>query len=124
MKPPPLPERPVLRDLLFVGLNAGVVALDKRTGGEVWRTLLRTGMTSGHRFVTLLLEDGVLFAHTIGEAFALDASSGRILWKNELRGMGYGLAILAVEGMYASPVSVEEQQVADQQASETHHSSI
>ena len=123
MNPPRLPSRVKLRDLLFLGLNSNVVALDKRTGNEVWRVLLKGGMSSGHSFVTLLVEGDMIYAHTKGEAFGIDAISGRILWQNGLRGLGFGLASLAVKDGFSAPATVAEQQNADDQAAQTHSQS-
>lgn len=39
--------------------------------------------------MTLLHEDGVLFAGTCGHAFALDALTGAILWRNNLIGLSH-----------------------------------
>ena len=112
---PPRSQPRHIRNLLFLGQKSHVVALDKKTGGEVWRTLLKGGM--GYDFVTLLVEDDVIYAHTKGEAYGLDAGTGRILWKNELKGLGFGLASLAVEGMSTSPEIVRMKQISDEQSS-------
>jgi len=85
-------------DVLYVGVKAHVVAVDKATGTTLWQTKLKGGMASGDRFVSLLVEDGRIFAHTHGELFCLDRATGGILWKNELPGLGHDIATLASEG--------------------------
>jgi outer membrane protein assembly factor BamB len=79
------------RTLIFVGIKNSVVALDARTGDELWRTKLR-GMTS---FVTVLWDGEFLVAATYGEVFGLDWRDGTITWHNKLKGLGLGLVTLA-----------------------------
>jgi outer membrane protein assembly factor BamB len=77
--------------LIFVGIKNSVVALDARTGDEVWRAKLR-GMTS---FVTVLWDGEFLVAATYGEVFGLDWRDGTITWNNKMKGFGLGLVTLA-----------------------------
>lgn len=76
--------------LVFVGIKNGVVALDDRTGVEVWRAKLRS---SDH--VMVFWDGEALFATTSGEVWRLDPKDGRALWHNELKGLGRGLVSLA-----------------------------
>jgi outer membrane protein assembly factor BamB len=76
--------------MVFVGVKGTVMALDRATGREVWRTPLTRG-----DFVNLVLDDGVLYATARGEIFCLDPLTGRVYWNNPLRGMGYGLVSIA-----------------------------
>lgn len=92
-----------LEDLVFVGAYSHVVALQKQTGKEVWRCKLKGGLGSGDSFVALLVEGNLLYAHSRGKLYCLEATSGRCLWENGLRGLGYGFASIAVEGRAASP---------------------
>jgi outer membrane protein assembly factor BamB len=85
-------------DILYVGVKAHVVAVDKTTGKTLWQTKLKGGMASGDHFVSLLVQGDRLFAHTCGELFCLDRATGAILWKNELPGLGHDIATLASEG--------------------------
>jgi outer membrane protein assembly factor BamB len=91
---------------LFVGVNAHVVAIDKSTGATLWQTKLKGGLTSGARFVSLLVQDGRVYAHTYGELFCLDQETGAILWKNGLGGLGYDMATLASEGASGAPMEI------------------
>lgn len=88
-------------NLLFVGIYGSVVALDRSTGQQKWSTRLKEGsFTVGNGFVNILVQGNVLYAATQGEVFCLDGLSGKILWRNEMRGYRYGLASLAtVNGM-------------------------
>jgi len=81
------------RDLpvyVFVGIKNTVVALDDRTGTEVWRTKLRS---SDH--VIVFWDGEALFAGAGGEIWRLDPKQGNVIWHNELKGMGRGLVSFA-----------------------------
>lgn len=85
-------------NIIYIGVKGHVVAVDKSTGATLWQTKLKSGMASGAAFVTLLVQEGRVFAHTYGEVFCLDRDTGAILWKNELSGLGYDIATLASDG--------------------------
>jgi outer membrane protein assembly factor BamB len=70
---------------LYLGIKGHVVALDRRTGDEVWRTHLKGG-----DFVSVTVQDAV-YAATKGEIFCLEPDTGEIRWRNPLKGMGLGL---------------------------------
>ena len=77
--------------IVYVGLKAAVVALDRRTGMEVWRTPLKGGVGRSASFVTLQRDGDILYAGVGGEIWALDPKGGAILWHNPLKGFGYGI---------------------------------
>jgi outer membrane protein assembly factor BamB len=52
--------------MIFVGISGTVVALDRSTGAEVWRSDLK-----GNDFVNVALQDGDLYATAKGELFCL-----------------------------------------------------
>ena len=60
-----------------IGIKGTVVALDRATGQEVWRSNLR-----GSDFVNVVLQDADLYATAGGELFCLDPTTGRIKWHN------------------------------------------
>jgi len=76
--------------LVFVGIKSSVVAIDERSGTEVWRVKLRSS-----DYVTVLWDGEALFAANAGEIWRLDPAHGDILWHNELKGMGRGVVSLA-----------------------------
>lgn len=76
--------------LVFVGIKHAVIALDERSGAEVWRAELRSG-----DYVTILWNGEALLAANAGEVWRLDPASGAVLWHNQLKGLGRGLASLA-----------------------------
>ncbi len=81
------------QNLVFIGIAGTVVALDRTTGTEVWRSQLK-----GNDFVNVVLQDGDLYATAKGELFCLDPSTGDIRWQNPLKGLGWGFITIATSG--------------------------
>ena len=79
--------------LVYVGIKKFVVALDRRTGAEVWRTPLKGSST----FVCVFRDGDLLFATCSGEIFCLDPKTGALLWHNPLKGLGLGFTSIAGE---------------------------
>lgn len=77
-----------------MGTRGFVRAVQQRSGRKVWETSLPE---TGYDLVTLLRCGDQLFAGSRGRVFALDARTGEILWKNELRGMKFEHMVLATE---------------------------
>lgn len=78
---------------LLVGMRGHVVALDRTTGAELWRTKLKRA-----DFVTVTRDERRIYAATGGEVFCLDPVTGAILWNNPMRGLGFGLTTLVSGG--------------------------
>jgi outer membrane protein assembly factor BamB len=78
--------------LVYVGIKGTVVALDRRSGTEVWRTRLK-----GSGFACVFRDGDLLFATSNGEIFCLDPKTGTLLWHNPLKGLGLGLTSIAGE---------------------------
>ena len=97
-------------NLIFIGIHGTVLALDRATGQEVWRTKLK-----GADFANVVLLDGDLFATADGELFCLEASTGRIRWQNPLKGLGLGLVTIAAPDSRQA-VLMREKQRRDQAA--------
>jgi len=76
--------------VVFIGIKGTVLALDRVTGQEVWRTPLKGG-----DFVNVVLDEGELYAATKGELFRLDPATGAVLWQNGLQGLGRDLITIA-----------------------------
>ena len=76
--------------LIFVGIRSSVIALDERSGTEVWRTKLK-----GSDFVSVLWDGESLLAANGGEVFRLEPKSGALIWQNPLKGLGRGVVSLA-----------------------------
>jgi outer membrane protein assembly factor BamB len=101
---------PSIDQLIFVGLNGWVAALDRDTGEIVWYSSeLKSGAT------TLLLDGDRLIASTNGYLYCLDPQTGKVAWKNPMSGYGTGIAhLVSVRGQSGQ---VTLNQVA---AAETH----
>ncbi len=95
-------------DILLLGLKYSVSAISKADGRVLWKTELPTTF-NGDDFVTVLSNGEKAFAHTEGKLHCLDLASGRILWSNELRGYGYGIASLCFPDGAAAPNSAAAQ---------------
>ena len=76
--------------LIYVGIRGSVVAVRKPGGEIAWSTRLRKGSS----LVPILVEGNRLYAVSGGELSCLDASSGKLVWHNPLRGFGMGFAAL------------------------------
>ena len=88
-------------ELVFVGLKGSVVALNRKTGEQVWATRL-----FGTDFVNVLVEDERVLATTHGEIFCLAPANGDLLWHNKLKGYGTGLATISTcEGIGSGPMT-------------------
>ena len=74
------------KDQLLIGVGSHVVSLDYATGTEKWRTKLKTST-----IVTVVVVGGRIFAGAAGEVYCLEPSSGKILWRNRLKGLGMGV---------------------------------
>ena len=100
--------------LIFIGIKNSVIALDDRTGDEVWRSDL-----VGSDFVSVLWDGQAVFAANSGEVFKLDPKTGDLLWQNELKGFGRGLVSLAssrIAGNAGAIDAVAAKRQYDQQA--------
>jgi outer membrane protein assembly factor BamB len=81
--------------LVFIGLNGYVVALNRDTGEIVWSN---DQMKSG--YVTILVDGDRLIVSTNGYIYCLDPLNGEILWHNPMKGYGMGTptALASVRG--------------------------
>lgn len=79
-------------NLVFVGFNSRVAALDRKTGVIVWQWRCPNPKSGG--YVTLLLDGDLLIASVSGYLYALDPQTGEQFWHNETKGFGTGVASL------------------------------
>lgn len=103
-------------DILLLGLKYSVSAISKADGSVLWKTELPTTL-NGDDFVTVLCDGEKIFAHTEGWLHCLELASGELLWSNELKGYGYGIASLCLPNGPAAPdpAAVQNQLLAQQQ---------
>jgi outer membrane protein assembly factor BamB len=90
-----------LQEIILIGVKHSVSAVSKADGHMLWTAKLPGGL--GSDFVAVACDGERVFAHSSGQLFCLDLSTGRLLWTNELRGYGYGLASICVPGRASSP---------------------
>src|SRR5262245_30062882 len=96
------------RTMIHVGIGGSVVALNAKTGEEVWRTPLK-----GNDFVNVVALEGMLYAAAKGRVFALDPATGRVLWENKLKGLGLGFVTFAQAGQAAPSAAARSKQQGD-----------
>ena len=75
---------------IFIGGRGTVLAIDRTSGQEVWRSRLK-----GRDFVNVVLNGGDLYAATRGELYCLDVAAGNVRWHVPLKGLGGGLVTIA-----------------------------
>jgi outer membrane protein assembly factor BamB len=88
-------------ELLYIGSNGHVAAIDPATGRQVWRTQLGGGglfSSTRAQDVTVLQHEAYVFAGCAGHLFCLDARTGTERWNNGLEGMGHNDVTLAIAG--------------------------
>lgn len=81
-----------LADLVFVGFNSQVLALDRFTGEVVWDWKAPKGRAS---YVAVLLDGDRLIVSVQGYVYCLDPIFGQEVWENPLKGFGLGIPCLA-----------------------------
>ena len=109
-------------DILVLGVKGTLTAFDKNTGTRLWTTRLKSSLSSD--FVSVLADDTKVYAHTGGEIFCVDLFTGDGLWSDQLPGLGYGIASLALPGVGASALPpAQEQQRQQEAAHQSTHTS-
>jgi outer membrane protein assembly factor BamB len=98
-------------NLLYIGIQGAVLALDRANGAEVWRTRLK-----GSDFVNVLVDGDQIFASTSGEVFCLSRFDGQILWNNRLKGLGHGLVTIVTETSSPQLAAMRQKIMRDEQA--------
>jgi PQQ-like domain len=93
-----------IQDLVFVGLNGRVAALECSTGEMVWEWR----SPKGAGYVNLLVDRNLVIAGVNGYVYGLDPKTGDQLWFNELKGYGLGVTSLAtLDGSTSQPVVLQ-----------------
>jgi len=93
-----------IQDLVFVGLNGRVAALETSTGETVWEWR----SSKGGGYVNLLVDRNLVIAGVNGYIYGLDPKTGDQLWFNELKGYGVGVTSLAtLSGSTSQPVVLQ-----------------
>ena len=79
-------------NLIFVGFNSRVVAMQRDTGQIVWKWKSPKGYSS---FVAVTLDGDLLIVSVQGYMYGLDPETGAIIWSNPLTGLGVGVPCIA-----------------------------
>ena len=85
-------DRVNIDQLIFVGLNGRVVAIDPERGRMIWQW---QSPKPRRGFVAIMLDGDRVVAGLGGYLYCLDAATGRLLWENPLTGFGLGMFSLA-----------------------------
>lgn len=80
-----------MSNMVYVGFNRRVVALDRESGEIHWHWIAR----SGTGFVSLLVDGDRLIVSVNGYTYCLDPRTGEEIWFNRLAGFGVGIASIA-----------------------------
>ncbi len=82
-------------DMVFLGFNKRIAALDQRTGELVWEWKAPKGWS----YVSLLLiDEETLIASVDGYTYCLDPATGYQIWRNDLPGFGTGVVSIVAAG--------------------------
>ncbi len=80
---------------LYVGARGKIAVIEGGTGKTVKEIILNPSwLKTGNGFVNMIKAGNCIYAHTYGRLYCVDAGSGRVLWSNALKGMGYDLTSL------------------------------
>ena len=94
-----------LADLVFVGFNSRVVALDRYSGEIVWDWKA----PDGTGYVSVLIDGDRLVAGVNGYVYCLDPIYGQEVWRNPMKGFGHGVtSIASVSGSTSSDPAAEQ----------------
>jgi outer membrane protein assembly factor BamB len=91
-----------IRDLIFVGFNSRIAAMDANSGDIIWNWRAPKPASGGY-VTLLLLDENRLIASVNGYTYCLDPTNGEQLWYNELAGFGTGAVSIAAYGKQTSP---------------------
>jgi hypothetical protein len=82
---------------LVSGMNGDVRALRRRDGTLLWERSL------GHGPIVVVHHVDAVYAGCGGHLYRLDPTSGEVVWRNPLRGLGYALPVLVVAALGFAP---------------------
>jgi len=106
-----------IEDLVFVGFNTQVIALDRYDGKKIWDWK----SPKGSGYPALLIDGDRLIVSVHGYTYCLEPTTGSLVWENELKGHGMGItAIASTRGRAASGVAAQQAAVA-RASSSSHH---
>jgi outer membrane protein assembly factor BamB len=110
---PPGREPSMLTQLVFLGFNSRVVALDRDTGEVVWQWK----SPKGTGYTTVLLDGDRLMVSVEGYTYCLHPLNGQPRWHNDLPGMGTGVVTITTVRGSTAHVAAEAAAEAQREAS-------
>ncbi len=84
-------------NFIYLGIKAHVVCVDILTGAEIWRTKIKRS-----QIISIVVEENTIVAHAGGQLYGIEKRSGKVIWNNNLTGLGYGYCFLATENSDSS----------------------
>tara|TARA_B100001964_G_scaffold201384_1_gene229076 strand:- start:168 stop:524 length:357 start_codon:yes stop_codon:yes gene_type:complete len=88
-----------LDDLVFIGFNKQVIALDRYTGKKAWEWK----SPEGSGYPAILVDGDRLIVSVHGYTYCLEPTTGSLVWENELKGHGMGIpCVVSVRGSSSS----------------------
>jgi len=84
-------KKVLLEDLVFVGFNKRVLALDRYTGEVKWNWK----SPKGSGFPAILVDGDRIIVSVLGYTYCLEPTTGSVVWENELTGFGTGTPNIA-----------------------------
>jgi hypothetical protein len=94
-----------LNDLVYVGFNSRVAALDRGDGRVVWDWKSPTG--SGYVSL-LLLDEASLIVSVVGYTYCLDPLTGSQIWFNRMTSFGSGVTSIAAWGAAGTDAALQQ----------------
>jgi outer membrane protein assembly factor BamB len=93
-----------IEDLVFVGFNKQIIALDRYSGEKVWDWKA----SKGTGFPAMLLDGDRIIVSVQGYTYCLEPTTGSEVWFNELKGYGTGIAnIISINGSSSKDSSAQ-----------------
>jgi outer membrane protein assembly factor BamB len=95
-----------LNDLVYVGFNRNIMALDRYTGELSWSWK----SPKGSGYPALILDEDRLIVSVSGYTYCLEPTTGAIVWENELKGFGTGISsLVSVRGGSSGGYAAQQQ---------------
>lgn len=104
-----------IADLVFVGFNSRVIAMDRYTGETVWTWK----SPKGSGYAAILVDGDRVIVSIMGYMYCLDPIFGQEVWSNPLSGMGVGVPCLASSHGSTNEYSASADAAAKAQAART-----
>lgn len=106
----------LMKDLVFIGFNKRVIALDRYTGDVQWDWK----SPKGSGFPAILVDGDRIIVSILGYTYCLEPTTGSVVWENELKGFGTGTANIASALGNSSQQAAMAKIAADAAASSSH----